>query len=80
MTTCMSELVGTVYGDAYEIVVLRTLLSNEGSSKPAQLRRLARAFVARIHKDFDSYCIAEQQRLWQACIQHRLIRAFAACM
>ena len=80
MTTCISEVVGTVYGAAYEIVVLRTLLSSEGSSKPAQLRTLARAFLTHIHKDFGSYCIAEQQKLWQACLKHRLARAFAACI
>ena len=79
-TTCISEVVGTVYGASYEIDLLRTLLSSEGSSKSAQLGRLARAFVARIHKDFGLYCFAEQQKLWQACIKHRLIRTFAACI
>ena len=35
---------------AYAILVLIALASNDGSGEPAQMRRLARAFAASIHK------------------------------
>ena len=40
----------TIIEPAHDILLLIILLSYEGSGEPAQMCRLARAFVARVHK------------------------------
>ena len=39
-----------IYEPAHEILVHIALSSNEGSGKPAQMRRLTKDFAAHIHK------------------------------
>ena len=46
-------------GPVHEISVLLASASSEGSGESAHMRRLARAFAARIHNSMDAYEISD---------------------
>ena len=47
---CFTTMAWYIYGSMHEIVVLIASTSSEGSGESTQMRRLARAFAALMHK------------------------------